>query len=88
MGDDITQELKDHDLLISLNVKLDNLILRFDAMKIDERLRNMETKSASYDTTLESLKNDVEGLKKTSGAWNIINSVGVALAALIAYFKP
>lgn len=35
---------------------------------------------------IESLKGDIEDLKKKSNTWDIINSVGVGLLAVLDYF--
>ena len=72
-------DVEDHELLIILNVKIDSIL---EALKqvpaLEIRVRNVETDTAK-------LKADMENNTGSIKSWNIINSIGVVIAAISGF---
>lgn len=60
----------------------------------EERLRCVEKKNTELDGTarrnierIDDLETDVEGLKKNNYLWNGFNTVGLGIAAIVAWLR-
>ncbi len=84
---EVKLDLKDHDLLILVNSKLDNLIDRFDKMDAEKRIRDLEVDKAKQAEEIASIQKTVDKLNTINGVWNFLNSLALAVAAWFAINK-
>ena len=87
----MTETNQDRELLIRLEGKVDNILEKLkDIPVLEKRVRELEIDCKELDvqkSRLENLEEDVDNLNRKSENWSIINSIGVAIAGLIAFFK-
>lgn len=77
-----TTDMKDHDLLISLNSKMDSVLERLDKVDdLDKRVRDLEINMGAIRTDLNTNKSEVEKLRNTNVVWSTILSIlsGISL---------
>lgn len=77
--------MEDHDLLITLHQKVDNILKIVEDS--DKRLRSVEIDKSALTTEIKNIKEEVDRLKTKSDLWSTINSVGIALGTLLGMLK-
>jgi hypothetical protein len=71
----------DHELLIRLEGKVDTLIEKLkDVPVIEKRVRDLEINCSR----ISIMETDIKNLETKSNTWSILNSVGVAIAAILS----
>ena len=107
-------EQNDHDLLISLNTKMEMLIRTMgdynnQTASLSARIAVLETRDGrdsekfsaiqkdmqewmrnagevpTLKTKIDNMEKEIESLQAKSNAWSILNSIGVAVVAIIAW---
>lgn len=77
-------DLKDHDLLISLNTKVDSMLEKLEKLDgFDVRIREVELSNGISKTNMETLGKEVEKLRNTSGIWNSILTLLTVIAVAL-----
>ena len=83
------QNSSDHDLLISLNTKME-MLLSGQQQYIEawgrmlERMTQLEIEQARHGTAIENMTDEIDELRKKSSLADTINMVVTAIAASIA----
>lgn len=81
----------DHDLLISLNTKME-ILLSGQQMYIDawgkmlERLTKIEIEQSRNRTKIESIEEEIDDLRKKTSIADAINTAAAAVAGVIGFF--
>lgn len=74
----------DHDLLIQLNAKTDSILETLKQIPaLEQRVRVLETDSASEKSEMKTVKGEVDKLRNSNTAWSFINSIGVIIASIL-----
>ena len=78
----------DHDILVSLDGKLDNLLNGMNSMNsftkgLESRIMALEVSRATEIEKAGQLVKDVEKLKNNNTAWAALNSIGIIIGAVI-----
>lgn len=81
----------DHDLLISLNTKMEMLLsgqqMYIDAWgKMLERLTKIEIEQSRNRTKIESIEEEIDDLRKKTSIADAINTAAAAVAGVIGFF--
>ncbi len=79
------EDMNDHDLLIRMDATLTEMKKTLDAMV--PQVKELQTDRTTNQVNIANLQKDVEALETKSQGWNIINSVGAAIAFIIAIFQ-
>ncbi|GAP07132.1 hypothetical protein ATHL_02000 [Anaerolinea thermolimosa] len=77
--------MEDHDLLITLNQKVDHILKIVE--DTDRRLRSVEIDKSAIQNEVDTLSDEVERLRVKSDTWSTINSIGIALGTLLGILK-
>lgn len=78
---DNNTDMKDHDLLISLNAKIDSMIEKIEKLDAFEtRIRNMEVSDGVNKSNIETMGKEVEKLRSTNNIWNTILTLLTTIA--------
>ena len=78
------QKENDHDLLISLNSKVDSILLRYNEMDtIEKRVREIEIKRGGDIESITTIKNEIEKLRTTNAIWSTLNTLGGIILAIL-----
>lgn len=74
----------DHDLLITLNQKIDNITKCLEAIPlIENRVRNLEVKQGIQGENLEIHKTEIDKLRNTNTIWSTFNSIFVLIGSFL-----
>lgn len=85
MDSDTIQQSRDHDLLISLNSKVDSLLATLEQIKgIETRVRGCEGNHERHSEKFRAITEDISVLQKTNAIWNVINSIAIACGIYFA----
>lgn len=81
----------DHDLLISLNTKMEMLLsgqqMYIDAWgKMLERLTKIEIEQGRNRTKIETIEEEIADLRKKTSVADAINTAAAAVAGVIGFF--
>lgn len=80
----MTDQENDHDLLISLNSKVDSILLRYNEMDtIEKRVREIEIKRGGDIENITTMKNEIEKLRTTNAIWSALNTLGGIILAIL-----
>ena len=80
----MSEQENDHDLLISLNSKVDSILLRYNEMeKIKKRVREIEIKRGGDMESITTIKNEIEKLRTTNAIWSTLNTLGGIILAIL-----
>ena len=68
--------------------KVDEVLRRMDRIdhaceRYDTRIGALETGQAERRTQVGDIRNDIDALEKKAESWNLLNSVGVAIAGVL-----
>lgn len=79
----------DHDLLISLNAKVDNILDRLSSIDaIEKRVRDIEVFNSTVTEQMKTQKDEINKLRTVNSAWSTLNTVGgLILAALMGWIS-
>ena len=80
----MSEQENDHDLLISLNSKVDSILLRYNEMDtIEKRVREIEIKRGGDMESITTIKNEIEKLRTTNAIWSTLNTLGGIILAIL-----
>jgi hypothetical protein len=80
----MSEQENDHDLLISLNSKVDSILLRYNEMDtIEKRVREIEIKRGGDIESITTIKNEIEKLRTTNAIWSTLNTLGGIILAIL-----
>lgn len=77
----------DHDLLISLDTKIDSILARLSCVDgIEKRLRDQEILNSAMLEQLKTQKDEISKLRTVNAAWSTLNTLGgLILAAIMGW---
>ena len=78
------QKEDDHDLLISLNSKVDSILLRYNEMDtIEKRVREIEIKRGGDIENINTMRGEIEKLRNVNAIWSTLNTIGGLILAVL-----
>ena len=78
------QKEDDHDLLISLNSKVDSILLRYNEMDtIEKRVREIEIKRGGDIENITTMRGEIEKLRNVNAIWSTLNTIGGLILAVL-----
>lgn len=81
-GDDVMGNAEDHDLLIRLDAKMDEVLLKIACIPdVTKRQGILEEKQ-------ETDRKEIDRLRSTNNIWSFINTVGVVIAGVLGFTRP
>ena len=82
-------ENNDHDLLIALNTKIDNILERLSSVDgLEKRVRDLEIARGKETESMETQRSEIEKLRTVNSIWSATNTIGgIILAAFIGWIN-
>ncbi len=78
-----TEQLKDKELLVRLDTKVDNILKRLDTLdSLEKRVGKLEAENCVEDEKINTLGKEVEKLRNQQTFWSTLNSIGIAIGTL------
>lgn len=76
--------LKDKELLIRLDGKVDNIIKILEGIpKLEDKVNRVDAQNWVEDEQIATLKGEVEKLRSQQTFWSTLNSIGIAIGTIL-----